>query len=42
VHPAAGAYAALALGLQVVLGALLLPLAYPALMPLLLSVTPKH
>ncbi len=42
VHPAAGAYAALALGLQVVLGALLLPLAYPALLPLLLSVTPKH
>ncbi len=45
VHPVAGAYAALALGLQVVLGALLLPLAYPALLPLLLSLssaTPKH
>jgi putative effector of murein hydrolase len=41
VHPVAGAYAALALGLQVVLGALLLPLAYPALLPLLLSATPK-
>ncbi len=40
VHPVAGAYAALALGLQVVLGALLLPLAYPALLPLLLSATP--
>jgi predicted murein hydrolase (TIGR00659 family) len=31
VHPVAGAYAALALGLQVVLGALLLPLAWPLL-----------
>ena len=40
VHPVAGAYAALALGLQVVLGALLLPLADPALLPLLLSATP--
>ncbi len=29
VHPVAGAYAALALGLQVVLGAVLLPLAWP-------------
>lgn len=37
VHPVAGAYAALALGMQVVLGALLLPLAYPALLPLLLA-----
>jgi predicted murein hydrolase (TIGR00659 family) len=45
VHPVAGAYAALALGLQVVLGALLLPLAYTTALPLLLalsSVTPKH
>ena len=41
VHPVAGAYAALALGLQVVLGALLLPLAYPALLPWLLASTPK-
>jgi predicted murein hydrolase (TIGR00659 family) len=41
VHPVAGAYAALALGLQVVLGALLLPLAYPPLMSLLLALTPK-
>ncbi len=37
VHPVAGAYAALALGLQVVLGALLLPLAYTKLLPLLLA-----
>jgi predicted murein hydrolase (TIGR00659 family) len=35
VHPVAGAYAALALGLQVILGALLLPLAVPLLMHLL-------
>jgi putative effector of murein hydrolase len=41
VHPVAGAYAALALGLQVVLGALLLPLVYPPLMSLLLAFTPK-
>ncbi len=41
VHPVSGAYAALALGLQVVLGALLLPLAYPALLPLLLSAPSK-
>jgi putative effector of murein hydrolase len=39
VHPVAGAYAALALGLQVVLGALLLPLAYTTLLPLLLSLS---
>ena len=41
VHPVAGAYAALALGLQVVLGALLLPLAYTSLLPLLLSAAVK-
>ena len=35
VHPAAGAYAALALGLQVVLAALLMPLFGPLLAPLL-------
>ena len=39
VHPVAGAYAALALGVQVVLGAVLLPLAYPPLLALLLSIT---
>ena len=41
VHPVAGAYAALALGLQVVLGALLLPLAYPHGLSLLLLIHPK-
>ena len=42
VDPVAGAYAALALGLQVVLGAVLLPLAYPQLLSLLLSITEKN
>jgi predicted murein hydrolase (TIGR00659 family) len=41
VHRVAGAYAALALGLQVVLAALLLPLAYTSLLPLLLSLSTK-
>ena len=37
VHPAAGAYAALALGLQVVLAAVLMPLVAPLVVPLIVS-----